>query len=55
MFPVPPQVDTPQGREVLPRGGAVVDRAIQEDLDRPVRYQVAFIRNSDGRVVYDRR
>jgi hypothetical protein len=27
----------------------------QEDLDKPLRYQVSFVRNREGRVIYDRR
>ena len=28
----------------------VIDRARKEDLDKPIRYQVAFLRNTKGQV-----
>ena len=32
-----------------------VSRAVREDLEVPVQYEVSFIRNSSGRVVTDRK
>ena len=34
-------------------GAQVVKRAEDEDMNRNVRYQVAFIRNGQGRVITD--
>ncbi|EFJ51227.1 hypothetical protein VOLCADRAFT_103598 [Volvox carteri f. nagariensis] len=48
------RVDTPLGEEAVPNLAAV-RRAQREDLDRRTSYQVAFVRNGTGRVVYDRR
>lgn len=47
-------VELPEGEAVVPNIAAV-RRAQQQDLQQPMQYQVAFMRNPDGRVVYDRR
>ncbi|GIL68327.1 hypothetical protein Vafri_21608, partial [Volvox africanus] len=47
------RVELPLGEDAVPNLAAV-RRAQQEDLDRRTSYQVAFVRNGAGRVVYDR-
>lgn len=47
-------VETPLGEDAVPNLMAL-RRAQREDLNRPVRYQVSFIRNDRGKVVFDRR
>jgi len=46
-------VETPQGEDMVP-DMAVVRRAQQEDLNVPMQYQVAFTRNRNGALVFDR-
>ncbi|GIL81792.1 hypothetical protein Vretifemale_10780 [Volvox reticuliferus] len=48
------RVEMPLGEDVVPNLAAV-RRAQREDLDRRTSYQVAFVRNGAGKVVYDRR
>ncbi|KXZ49476.1 hypothetical protein GPECTOR_21g702 [Gonium pectorale] len=48
------RVEMPLGEGAVPNP-ASVRRAEREDLDRPTRYRVAFVRNGGGKVVYDRR
>ncbi|WIA14970.1 hypothetical protein OEZ85_001679 [Tetradesmus obliquus] len=47
-------VELPEGEAVVPNIAAV-RRAEQQDLAKPMQYQVAFMRNDSGKVVYDRR
>jgi hypothetical protein len=47
-------VELPEGEEIVPNI-ASVRRAQQQDLQKPMQYQVAFMRNPSGKVVYDRR
>eukprot|EP00197_Chlamydomonas_leiostraca_P010724 CAMPEP_0202873964 /NCGR_PEP_ID=MMETSP1391-20130828/24396_1 /ASSEMBLY_ACC=CAM_ASM_000867 /TAXON_ID=1034604 /ORGANISM="Chlamydomonas leiostraca, Strain SAG 11-49" /LENGTH=395 /DNA_ID=CAMNT_0049555285 /DNA_START=44 /DNA_END=1231 /DNA_ORIENTATION=- len=47
------QVDVPQGPEMVP-DMRVVERAKSEDLNKPVTYQVRFVSNASGEVVFDR-
>ncbi|KAF8060467.1 hypothetical protein HT031_004643 [Scenedesmus sp. PABB004] len=47
-------VSLPLGEELVPNLQAV-RRAQAEDLDRPLTYQVAFVRGPGGRVIFDRR
>ncbi|KAI8471550.1 MAG: hypothetical protein J3K34DRAFT_520489 [Monoraphidium minutum] len=48
------KVETPLGEEKLPNP-AVVQRAREADLGQPNGYQVSFVRNGSGRVIFDRR
>ncbi|GLC41532.1 hypothetical protein PLESTB_001000800 [Pleodorina starrii] len=48
------RVETPLGEDAVPNLAAV-RRAQREDLDHKTSYQVAFVRNGAGKVVYDRR
>ncbi|GFR48381.1 hypothetical protein Agub_g10273 [Astrephomene gubernaculifera] len=47
------RVDMPLGEDAVPNM-AVVRRAQLEDMNRQTHYQVAFMRNARGKVVYDR-
>eukprot|EP00775_Hariotina_reticulata_P012362 gene12362-12497_t len=47
-------VELPLGADAVPNLSSV-RRAEQEDLNKPLRYQVAFMRNPSGDVIYDRR
>ncbi|KAG2499710.1 hypothetical protein HYH03_002645 [Edaphochlamys debaryana] len=50
------RLDTPLGAEgVPPAAQASVRRAQAQDLDKKTAYQVSFVRNRTGKVVYDRR
>jgi len=47
------RVETPLGEDLVP-DMRLVNRAKGEDLDKALTYQICFIRNREGRVVYDR-
>ncbi|MEW5319254.1 MAG: hypothetical protein WDW38_010417 [Sanguina aurantia] len=47
------KVETPLGLQALP-DKRVIERAQKEDLNQTLKYQVQFVRNRSGRVVYDR-
>lgn len=47
-------VETPLGTDFVPDMN-VVRRAMQDDLNKPLQYNVAFIRNTEGKVIYDRK
>ena len=46
---------TPSMRLLVGWMRQVVQRARQEDLDKPVAYKCAFVRNPAGKVVMDRK
>ncbi|KAK9812762.1 hypothetical protein WJX72_003291 [[Myrmecia] bisecta] len=48
------KVETPLGPDFIP-DLRVVERAKREDLNKPLRYEVAFIRNRQGKIITDRR